>query len=84
MYSPSAQKNAHTQKTKECNYPGCQDCNHHDQRGMGFSIPVQYTYLPSQVYRVLSTDTSPNKAYYVQVLKREVPTLKYSVGELIR
>lgn len=33
---------------------------------------------------VLSTDTSPNKAYYVQVLEREAPTLKYSLDELIR
>ncbi|KAK1335950.1 hypothetical protein QTO34_003750 [Cnephaeus nilssonii] len=29
-------------------------------------------------------NTSPNKAYYVQVLEREAPTLKYSLDELIR
>lgn len=37
--------------------------------------------LSSQVYKVLPRDDSPTKAYYVQVLQREAPILKYSLNE---
>lgn len=87
MPSPSrldTEPNARALSTEEYteaekgNYTGCQS-PWPERQGIQHICEV----LPSQVYTVLSTDNSPTKAYYVQVLEREAPILKYSLGEYI-